>query len=53
MRTPEVFAALDFLGSRATSKWPFGQFRNSLDSENEEGRWQNPNASLNAVKLAI
>jgi hypothetical protein len=53
MRTPEVFAALDFLSSRASRKWPFDQFRNSLDIANEEGRWQNVNASLNAVKLAV
>jgi hypothetical protein len=27
MRTPEVFAALDFLEARASVKWPFDQFR--------------------------
>jgi hypothetical protein len=53
MRMPEVFAALDFLEPCVSSKWPFDQFRKSLDSNNEEGRWQNVNASLNAVKLAI
>jgi hypothetical protein len=53
MRTPEVFAALDFLEPRVSIKWPFDQFRKSLDSNNKEGRWQNVNASLNAVKLAI
>jgi hypothetical protein len=53
MRTPEVFAALDFLGSRAGSKWPFDPFRNSLDSNNEEGRWQNLNATLNGIRLAV
>jgi len=53
MRMPEVFAALGFLEPCVSSKWPFDQFRKSLDSNNEEGRWQNVNASLNAVKLAI
>jgi hypothetical protein len=53
VRTPEVFAALDFLQPRVSSKWPFEQFRKSLDSNNEAGRWQNVNASLNAVRLAV
>ena len=35
MRTPEVFGALDFLEPRASSKWPFEQFRKPLDSDNE------------------
>src|SRR5262245_4938766 len=51
MPTPEVFAALDFLETRVSIKWTFDQFRKSLDSNNKEGRWQNVNASLNAVKL--
>jgi hypothetical protein len=53
MRTAEVFAALDFLEARATRKWPFDQFRKSLDSRDPEGRWQTVNASLNAVRLAV
>jgi hypothetical protein len=53
MRTPEVLAALDFLEPRVSSKWPFDQFRKSLHRNNEEGRWQNVNASLNAVRLAV
>jgi hypothetical protein len=53
MRTPEVFAALDFLELQASSISPFNEFRNSLDIANEERRWQNANASLNAVKLAL
>ena len=53
MRTVEVFAALDALTANATAQWPFEQFRKALDSDNEEGRWQNLNASLNAVRLAV
>ncbi len=53
MRTAEVFAALDFLEARATQKWPFDQFRRSLNSRDPEGRWQTVNASLNAVRLAV
>lgn len=58
MRTAEVFAALDFLAARANVKWPFEQFRNSLDNTGSElweaeGRWQTLNASLNAIKLVI
>ena len=53
MRTPEVFAALDTLGKLVNLDWPFNQFRRALDSDNEEGRWQLLNASLNGIKLAV
>jgi len=53
MRTAEVTAALEFLAVRADPQWPFEQFRTALDSANEEGRWQNLNASLNGIRLAI
>src|SRR5207249_10106760 len=53
MRTVEVFVALNALAANATAQWPFEQFRKALDSDNEEGRWQNLNASLNAVRLAV
>lgn len=52
MRTGEVDTALGFLENRATIKWPFTQFRCALNTENEEGRWQLLNASLNGIKLA-
>jgi hypothetical protein len=52
------FAALDFLAARASVKWPFDQFRESLNSTGSElweieGRWQTLNASLNAINLAL
>ena len=58
MRTPKVFAALDFLAAQATVKWPFNQFRNALDGDGSkgwerEGRWQILNASLNGIKLVV
>jgi hypothetical protein len=59
MRTPDVFAALDFLAARATVKWPFEQFRAELNSTGSEalweaeGHWQVLNASLNGIKLAL
>jgi hypothetical protein len=58
MRTAEVFAALDLLAAGAPVAWPFEQFRRSLDfgvgdASHAEGRWQNVNASLNAVRRAI
>jgi hypothetical protein len=58
IRTPEVFAALDFLAARATVKWPFEQFRESLNNTGSElwqreGRWQVLNASLSGIKLAL
>jgi hypothetical protein len=58
MRTPDVLAALDFLAARTTVKWPFEQFKDSLNDTGSalwerEGRWQVCNASLNGVKLAL
>jgi hypothetical protein len=58
MRTPEVFAALDFLAEHAKEKRPFDQFRDALNSDGTEGwqiegRWQVLNASLNGIKLAL
>jgi hypothetical protein len=48
IRTPEVFAALECLESRARIKWPFDQFRRSMDIHDShgdpEGRWQNLHA---------
>ena len=49
----EVFAALDLPAANATAQWPFEQFRKALDSDNEEGRLQNLNAFLNALRLAV
>ena len=56
-RTPEVFAALDFLEVQLNPKWPFKQFREALETRGSydwqiEGRWQTLNASLNGIKLA-
>jgi hypothetical protein len=40
MRTSEVFGALDYLSAQAKTKWPFEQFKEGLDREEGEGRWQ-------------
>jgi hypothetical protein len=58
MRTAEVFAALDLLARRNPTRWPFDQFRESLnfavgDPSHAEGRWQNVHASLNAIRRVI
>jgi len=58
IRTPEVFAALDFLAARATAKWPFKQFREALEGSVSqdweiEGRRQVLNASLNGIRRAV
>ena len=59
MRTPAVMAALDALGAGASVTWPYEQFRRALDygnaetSSQAEGRWQNVNASRNAVQRAV
>jgi hypothetical protein len=57
MRTPEVFAALEFLAAAATAKWPFKQFRAvSLSGSNElltsgERYWEN--GVLSCVMVGI
>jgi hypothetical protein len=57
MRTAEVFASLDLLARRTSTRWPFEQFKESLnfavgDPSHAEGRWQNVHASLNAIRRA-
>jgi hypothetical protein len=54
MRTPEVLASLDLLGRRTSIRWPFEQFKESLnfaigEPSHAEGRWQNVHVSLNAI----
>jgi hypothetical protein len=53
MRTPDVFAALDYLEAKSMETWPFDQFRHSLQSDDPEGRWQNLNASLNGIRRVM
>ena len=58
IRTPEVFAALDFLEARTNPKWPFKQFREALEGSVSqdweiEGRRQILNASLNGIRRAV
>jgi hypothetical protein len=60
VRSPALTAALDALGGGASESWPFDQFRRSLDYGVEnagasaaEGRWQNVNASLNAIRRVV
>ena len=58
MRTIEVLASLDLLARHASPRWPFEQFKESLnfaigDPSDAEGRWQNVHASLNAIRRAI
>jgi len=58
MRTAEVFASLDLLARRTSMRWPFEQFKESLnfavgDPSHAEGRWQNVHASLNAIRRTV
>jgi hypothetical protein len=60
VRSPALTAACDALAAGASESWPFEQFRRSLnyDAENAgaaaaEGRWQNVNASLNAIRQVV
>ena len=58
MRIPEVLASLDLLARRTSIRWPFEQFKESLnfavgDPSHAEGRWQNVRASLNAIRRAV
>ncbi len=58
MRAPAVMAALDALAEGASVTVALPEFRRALDygeaetSSQAEGRWQNVNASLNAVRRA-
>jgi hypothetical protein len=56
--TGEVTAALEYLATQATLKWPFDQFRRALvePTRNEiekEARRQVLNASLNGIRRAF
>jgi hypothetical protein len=58
MRIAEVFASLDLLARRTSTRWPFERFKESLnfavgDPSHAEGRWQNVHASLNAIRRAV
>lgn len=53
MRTPEVIEALKTLLAIAHVRWPFEQFWRALAGDNSEGRWQEANASYNAILIAI
>lgn len=58
IRTPEVLASLDLLSRRTATRWPFEQFKESInfavgDPSHAEGRWQNAHASLNAIRRAV
>jgi hypothetical protein len=56
--TGEVSAALEYLGTQATLKWPFDQFRRALvestrNGIEKEARRQVLMASLNGVRRAL
>jgi len=58
MLTPEVLASLDLLARHTPTRWPFEQFKKSLnfavsDGSHAEGRWQNVHAALNAIRRAL
>jgi hypothetical protein len=49
----EVFAALNFLAARVPAKWPFMEFRQGLESGDENVRRQILNSALAAIKLLL
>jgi hypothetical protein len=56
--TGEVSAALEYLATQTTLKWPFDQFRRALaestrDGIEKEARRQVLNASLNGIRRAL
>ena len=53
VRTAEVKQALHFLIYRSETTWPFQQFRDGLDNEDEESRWQLLNAGLDGIHHAF
>ena len=57
-QTLELEPPLQYLEVRVKKKWPFEQFRKTLEDSGSEGwqierRYQMLNASLNAIKLAV
>ena len=56
--TDEVTGALEYLGTQATLKWPFDQFRRALaestrDGIEKEASRQVLDASLNGIRRAL
>jgi hypothetical protein len=49
----EVFAALNFLAARLPVKWPFVEFRQGLESGDENVRRQILNSAFAAIKLLL
>jgi hypothetical protein len=47
----DVFAALHYLGTRVSVKWPFDQFRQGLDEDDPDARAKMLSSSLAAIKL--
>lgn len=53
VRTAEVKEALVFLYGRGVEKKALRWFWNSCDTDNDIGRWQNVNASLNRIRWLL
>jgi hypothetical protein len=49
----EVFAALEFLATRIPAKWPFVEFRQGLQSDDETHRRNTTQSALAAIKLLL
>jgi hypothetical protein len=57
-RTWALRLALAYLASRASERpefvrWPFDSFWSAITSPDRIGRWQNMNASLNGIYIAV
>jgi hypothetical protein len=51
-RSRRLHAALDYLARAMPGAWGVAQFRTGLMFTNDTARWQNCNASLNAIERA-
>ena len=49
----EVFAALEFLSTRTPVKWPFVEFCQGLQSDDETRRRSTVQSALAAIKLLL
>ena len=49
----EVFAALEFLATRIPVKWPFMEFRQGLENDDETCRRKTIKPALAAIKLLL
>ena len=52
-RTLALRFALAFLANFTDDRWPFDNYWRAIAGSLDNGRWQNANAALNAIRRAV